>query len=97
MAAVVLGAFALTILHGRHHGAAQSATVSAQSASAKTTCWKQIQDDWVDDGVIEGVYPLHCYGEAIKHVPNDLAAVHGNRREDHCRPAARVEAPVPDR
>ena len=58
MAAVVLGAFALA--------------VSAPSASAQTPCWKQIQDDWVDDGIIQGVYPLHCYGEAIKHVPNDL-------------------------
>lgn len=72
MAAVVLGALALTVLHGRHHEAAQSSTASAQSASAKTTCWKQIQDDWVDDGIIEGVYPLHCYGEANTHVPNDL-------------------------
>jgi hypothetical protein len=58
VAAVVLGAFALA--------------VSAPSASAQTPCWKQIQDDWVDDGIIQGVYPLHCYGEAIKHVPNDL-------------------------
>ena len=46
--------------------------ISAPSASAQTPCWKQIQDDWVDDGIIQGVYPLHCYGEAIKHVPNDL-------------------------
>ena len=58
MAAVVLGVFALT--------------VTAQPASAQTACWKQIIDDWVNDGVIEGVYPLHCYGEAINHVPNDL-------------------------
>jgi hypothetical protein len=47
-------------------------TVSAPSASAQTPCWKQVIDDWVDDGVIEGVYPLHCYGEANNHVPNDL-------------------------
>jgi len=52
-------------------------TVSAPSASAQTPCWKQIQDDWVDDGIIQGVYPLHCYGEAIKHVPNDLAQYTG--------------------
>jgi hypothetical protein len=58
VAAVVLGVFSLT--------------VTAPPASAKSPCWKQIQDDWVDDGVIQGVYPLHCYGEAIKHVPNDL-------------------------
>lgn len=51
--------------------------VSAPSASAQTPCWKQIQDDWVDDGIIQGVYPLHCYGEAIKHVPNDLAQYTG--------------------
>lgn len=58
VAAVVLGVFALT--------------VTAPPASAQTACWKQIQDDWVDDGIIQGVYPLHCYSEAIKHVPNDL-------------------------
>ena len=63
MAAVVLGVFALT--------------VTAPPASAQTPCWKQIIDDWVNDGVIEGVYPLHCYGEAIKHVPNDLAQYTG--------------------
>ena len=58
VAAAVLGAFALA--------------VAAPPASAQTPCWKQIIDDWVDDGTIQGVYPLHCYGEAIKHVPNDL-------------------------
>ena len=63
MAAVVLGVFALT--------------VTAPTASAQTPCWKQIIDDWVNDGAIEGVYPLHCYGDAIKHVPNDLAQYTG--------------------
>ena len=63
MAAVVLGVFALT--------------VTAPPASAQTACWKQIIDDWVNDGVIENVYPLHCYGDAIKHVPNDLAQYTG--------------------
>ena len=63
MAAVVLGVFALTI--------------TAPPASAQTACWKQIIDDWVNDGVIEGVYPLHCYGDAINHVPNDLAQYTG--------------------
>jgi hypothetical protein len=49
-----------------------SLAITAPPAAAKSACWKQIQDDWVDDGIIQGVYPLHCYGEAIKHVPNDL-------------------------
>jgi len=46
--------------------------VHTPPASAATPCWKPIQDDWVDDGIIQGVYPLHCYNEAINHVPNDL-------------------------
>ena len=58
MAAAVLGAFALAVV--------------APPASAQAPCWKQVIDDWVDDGVIQGVYPLHCYNDAIKHVPNDL-------------------------
>src|SRR5437773_2024326 len=45
VAAVVLGVFSLT--------------VTAPPASAKPACWKQIIDDWVDDGVIQNVYPLH--------------------------------------
>ena len=58
MAAAVLGAFAFAI--------------AAPPASAQTPCGKQIIDDWVNDGTIQGVYPLHCYGEAIAKVPNDL-------------------------
>jgi hypothetical protein len=58
VAAVVLGVLALA--------------VQAPPASAKPACWKQVIDDWVDDGVIQNLYPLHCYGEAVKHVPNDL-------------------------
>jgi hypothetical protein len=59
--AVVLGVLALA--------------VSAPSASAKAPCWKQIQDEWVstDPPHVSATYPLHCYGEAIKHVPEDLA------------------------
>jgi len=49
--------------------------VSAPQASAKTPCWRQIQDEWVNTNPphISPTYPLHCYGEAIDHVPNDLA------------------------
>jgi len=50
---------------------------AAPPASAQTPCWKQIIDDWVNDGIIQNAYPLHCYGEAIKHVPNDLAQYTG--------------------
>jgi hypothetical protein len=59
VAAVVLGVLALA--------------VSAPPASAKTPCWVQIQNEWVAKDRVSATYPLHCYGEAIRHVPNDLA------------------------
>ena len=44
----------------------------AAAASAKTPCWRQIQNEWVDNRQISTTYPLHCYREAIAHVPEDL-------------------------
>jgi hypothetical protein len=40
-------------------------------ASAKTPCWRTLINDWYD-GRIDGVYPAKCYGEALKHAPEDL-------------------------
>ena len=31
-------------------------------------------NDWVDNDQIDRTYPLHCYQEAIAHVPEDLRA-----------------------
>jgi hypothetical protein len=48
---------------------------TASPASAKETgapCWRQIQDEWVDNRQISTTHPLHCYREAIAHVPEDL-------------------------
>jgi hypothetical protein len=59
VAAVLLGVLALA--------------VSAQPASAKTPCWRQIQNEWVAKDRVATSYPLHCYSEAIAHVPDDLA------------------------
>lgn len=47
-------------------------SVGAAAASAKAPCWEQIQNEWVDTGSIARIYPLHCYREAIAHVPEDL-------------------------
>ena len=41
-------------------------------AAAKTACWRQILNEWVDNRQIASTYPIHCYGEAIQHVPEDL-------------------------
>ena len=52
--------------------------VAAQPAAAKTPCWKQVIDDWHDhNGRITGTYELHCYREAIAHVPEDLRVYTG--------------------
>ena len=52
--------------------------VAAQPAVAKTPCWKQVIDDWHDhNGRITGTYELHCYREAIAHVPEDLRVYTG--------------------
>ena len=56
--AVVLGVLALSF--------------GASTASAKTPCWRQIQNEWVNNQSIATTYPLHCYREAIAHVPEDL-------------------------
>ena len=41
------------------------------TAAAKTPCWKQVLNDWSNGRPI-GVYPLHCYRDAIKNLPEDL-------------------------
>jgi len=47
-------------------------SVGAPAAAAKTACWRQILNEWVDNRQISPDYPLHCYREAIQHVPEDL-------------------------
>jgi hypothetical protein len=45
----------------------------ASSAAAKNTtpCWKTLINDWYD-GRIDGIYPIHCYRDALKHLPADV-------------------------
>jgi hypothetical protein len=44
----------------------------ASPAAAQKPCWRQIQDEWVNTDHVSPIYPLHCYSEAIAHIPNDL-------------------------
>jgi hypothetical protein len=41
------------------------------AASAATPCWKTLLTDWYD-GRIDNTYPLHCYTDAIHHLPADV-------------------------
>jgi hypothetical protein len=40
-------------------------------AAAATPCWKALLNDWYD-GRIDNTYPLHCYQDALKHLPADV-------------------------
>ena len=70
----------------------------APAAAAKSTpaCWKTLINDWYD-GRIDHTYPVHCYKEALKHLPQDVrtysdaydvisralaAATHGKKKVD---------------
>ncbi len=48
------------------------AAAHAPAAEAATPCWKTLLNDWYD-GRIDHVYPVHCYREALKHLPTDVS------------------------
>jgi hypothetical protein len=59
-------------------------TVAAPSpASAATPCWKQLLNDWYD-GRIDKAYPVKCYREAIRNLPEDVE-VYSSARDDLTR------------
>jgi hypothetical protein len=54
--------------------------VAPAAAKSKTPCWKTLINDWYD-GRIDGTYPVHCYREALKHLPSDVDA-YSSARDD---------------
>jgi hypothetical protein len=67
-ALLIVGAF------GAAAGVAPAATKDA------TPCWKTLVTDWYD-GRIDGIYEIHCYRDALKHLPADLDT-YGSARDD---------------
>lgn len=52
-----------------------------QPAAAKTVpCWTKLLNDWYD-GRIDRTYPVKCYRDALKHLPDDVA-VYSSARTD---------------
>ncbi len=45
--------------------------VHAPAAQAATPCWKTLLNDWYD-GRIDQTYAVHCYQDALKHLPADV-------------------------
>ena len=48
-----------------------AAVVHASPAAAATPCWKLLLNDWYD-GRIDHTYPVHCYQDALHHLPADV-------------------------
>ena len=47
------------------------ALVQASGAAAATPCWKSLLNDWYD-GRIDKSYAIHCYQDALHHLPADV-------------------------
>jgi hypothetical protein len=47
------------------------AAVRPAPAQAASPCWKQLLNDWYD-GRIDQTYAVHCYRDALKHLPADV-------------------------
>jgi cobalamin biosynthesis Mg chelatase CobN len=52
-------------------------------AAAATPCWKKLLNDWYD-GRIDNVYPVSCYQQTLKHLPEDIS-VYSSARDDILR------------
>ena len=55
-------------------------TAGPAAAKGKTPCWKTLINDWYD-GRIDGTYPIHCYRDALKHLPTDVET-YSSARDD---------------
>ena len=48
-----------------------STVAHASPAAAATPCWKALLNDWYD-GRIDHTYAVHCYQDALHHLPADV-------------------------
>ena len=55
-------------------GAGILATASPALAANAQPCWKQVINDWSQDGSIDGAYSAKCIEEALDRVPEDIRA-----------------------
>jgi hypothetical protein len=53
---------------------------AAAASSSRTPCWQLVLNDEYD-GHIDGTYPVHCYKQAIAHLPQD-SLIYGQLKQD---------------
>jgi hypothetical protein len=61
-------------------------------AAAASPCWKVLLNDWYD-GRIDHTYPVHCYREALKHLPADVQT-YSSAHDDIQRALQSAEAKI---
>ena len=61
-------------------GVGSAAAKGTAAAKAQPPCWKTLINDWYD-GRIDGTYPIHCYRDALKHLPTDVET-YSSARDD---------------
>jgi hypothetical protein len=53
-------------------GAGSASAAAGQTRTTQgTPCWKVLINDWYD-GRIDGIYAIHCYRDALNHLPADV-------------------------
>jgi hypothetical protein len=55
-------------------------TAGPAAARKAPPCWKTLINDWYD-GRIDGTYAIHCYREALQHLPTDVET-YSSARDD---------------
>jgi hypothetical protein len=62
-------------------GAALGTTAQPAQARSLSICSKALVHDWLVDGRVDKTYPVHCYREALRTIPEDQL-VYGTLRDD---------------
>jgi hypothetical protein len=57
-----------------------AAALTAPTGANAASCWQRVLYDW-RDGHLDHVYPVHCYRDALKNLPEDLR-VYGTAESD---------------
>jgi hypothetical protein len=65
-------------------GGATLGTAQPAQARSMSDCSAALIHDWYVDGRVDKTYPVHCYREALKEIPEDQA-IYGTLREDLTR------------
>jgi hypothetical protein len=47
-------------------------TLFSAATAAAAPCWQQVIEDWYDNERVDRRYPIHCYQDALRNLPQDM-------------------------